>query len=46
MNYGYKEINQFKVIVSSGMVGWGYPVRAEGISEYVIIDLKPEKNAD
>lgn len=45
MNYGYKEINQFKVIVSSGMVGWGYPVRTEGISEYVIIDLKPERNA-
>lgn len=43
MNYGYNKIDNYNVIVSSGMVGWGYPIRTEGVSEYVIIDLELEK---
>lgn len=38
-NYGYKKINDFQIIVSSGIVGWGYPVRTESNSEYVMIDI-------
>ena len=29
----------FQVIVSSGMAGWGYPIRTGKHSEYVMIDL-------
>ncbi|MDO5520153.1 MAG: metallophosphoesterase [bacterium] len=40
MSYGYKQFSHMQVIVSSGMAGWGYPVRTESHSEYVIIDIK------
>lgn len=36
---GYKQINHFEAIVTSGIAGWGYPIRTEGHSEYVIIKL-------
>lgn len=39
-NYGYKKLNQLNAIVSSGMSGWGYPIRTEKHSEYVIITLQ------
>ena len=40
MNYGYKKLNNLPVITSSGIAGWGSPIRTEGNSEYVIIDVK------
>lgn len=40
MNYGYQRSGNFQVIVTSGMAGWGYPVRTGHHSEYVIIDIK------
>ncbi len=40
--YGeYKEADT-TVIVSSGFAGWGFPIRTQGVSEYVVIDLKAE----
>jgi Predicted phosphohydrolases len=39
LNYGYKKINKSQFIVSSGMAGWGYPIRTGSKSEFVIIDL-------
>ena len=39
LNYGYRRIGDFQVIVSSGMAGWGYPIRTGKHSEYVVIDL-------
>lgn len=38
--YGEYSFGEMKLIVSSGMVGWAYPIRTQGISEYVVIDLK------
>lgn len=32
------------MIVSSGMSGWGYPIRTAGKSEYVIVDIETDKN--
>lgn len=39
LNYGYEKIDNFQVIVSSGISGWGYPIRTGSNSEYVIIDV-------
>jgi hypothetical protein len=38
-NYGYERIQDTDVIVSSGIAGWGYPIRTGGHSEYVIINV-------
>ena len=40
-NYGYKEQGNLKAIVSSGIAGWGYPLRTERHSEYVVVRLLP-----
>jgi predicted MPP superfamily phosphohydrolase len=40
LNYGYEKLDKFQVIVTSGMAGYGYPVRTGSFSEYVIIDVK------
>ena len=39
VNYGYKRIGDYQIIVSSGIAGWGYPVRTGKHSEYVVIDV-------
>ncbi|MDO5425943.1 MAG: metallophosphoesterase [Eubacteriales bacterium] len=39
MNYGYREQGNLTAIVSSGIAGWGLPIRTEGHSEYVVISL-------
>ena len=39
--YGEYRFGDMTLIVSSGICGWGYPVRTQGISEYVIVDLLP-----
>lgn len=38
-NYGMFEIGESQAIVSSGMGGWGFPFRTQGICEYVEICL-------
>lgn len=40
LNYGYEKIDKFQIIVSSGIGGWGYPIRTGSHSEYVIVDVK------
>lgn len=45
LNYGWKEIGGLQVIVSSGIGGWGYPIRTGGHSEYVVVTVSAEKNA-
>lgn len=42
INYGYRKTNQMQTIVSSGMAGWGYPIRTGGHCEYVLIDVEAE----
>lgn len=39
MNYGYRQMSHMQVIVSSGIAGWGYPLRTGSQSEYVIVDI-------
>jgi predicted MPP superfamily phosphohydrolase len=38
--YGYEKIGRYQVIVTSGLGGWGYPIRTGSHSEYVIVDVK------
>ncbi len=40
VNYGLKQLGDYQVIVSSGIAGWGYPIRTGGNSEYVIIHVQ------
>lgn len=40
LNYGYEKIGDFQVIVSSGISGWGYPIRTGAHSEYDIINIE------
>lgn len=40
MNYGYRKIDDFQVIVSCGIGGWSYPFRTGNHSEYVIVTIK------
>ncbi|MFQ6875862.1 MAG: metallophosphoesterase, partial [Coprobacillus cateniformis] len=42
MNYGYQAMSNMTVIVSSGIAGWGYPLRTGSHSEYVIVDIVKE----
>ena len=37
--YGYQQNASFQAIVTSGISAWGYPVRTEGRSEFVVIDI-------
>ena len=39
MNYGYRKLNHMQVVVSSGIAGWGYPLRTGSHSEYVIVNI-------
>lgn len=40
--YGHEKFNNLDIITSSGMAGWGIPVRTEENCEYIILDIKPE----
>ncbi len=40
LNYGNKQFGNMSAVVTSGVAGWGYPIRTEKHSEYVIINLK------
>ncbi|WP_296803833.1 metallophosphoesterase [uncultured Methanobrevibacter sp.] len=39
LNYGEYEIGDMKQIVSSGLTGWGWPMRNEAKCEYVLINI-------
>lgn len=41
-NYGLALEGNTACIVSSGLVGWGFPIRTSKNCEYVVINLKPE----
>lgn len=43
LNYGEYERDGCKVIVSSGVAGWGYAIRTQEQCEYVVITLRGEK---
>ncbi len=38
--YGEYKTDDCTVIVSSGFAGWGFPIRTQGVSEYVVVDLQ------
>ena len=42
-NYGYRKLDHLQVIVSSGIGGWGYPIRTSRHCEYVIISVEGNK---
>ncbi len=42
MNYGIKQVDGMTAIVSSGAAGWSFPMRTQGKSEYVIVEIVPE----
>lgn len=42
-NYGKETFKHYTKIISSGLVGWGFPIRTEGICEYVVVNIKQEK---
>lgn len=41
-NYGLSRADGCTVIVSSGVAGWGFPIRTQGRCEYAVITLRPE----
>lgn len=43
---GYQHKGSFDAIVTSGIAGWGYPIRTEGHSEYAVIQLKNLSNRE
>ena len=40
LRYGYKQIDDFQIIVTSGFAGWGYDIKTGAPAEYVIVDVK------
>lgn len=43
LNYGKMQQDNFNAVVTSGIAGWGYPIRTEKHSEYVVLDIVPEE---
>lgn len=41
VNYGQKSFGNMQLIVSSGIAGWGYPLRTGRHSEYAVISVEP-----
>ncbi len=39
VNYGQKTFGEMELIVSSGIAGWGYPLRTGKHSEYVVVNI-------
>lgn len=39
-NYGKETFKSYTKIISSGLVDWGFPIRTEGIYEYVVVNIK------
>lgn len=42
-NYGKETFKHHTKIISSGLVGWGFPIRTEGICEYMVVNIKQDK---
>lgn len=42
LNYGYEKEGDMDLIVSSGIAGWGYPVRTGKHCEYVLVHIQKE----
>ena len=42
VNYGYARFGDMQAIVSSGIGGWGYPLRTSGRAEFVTVQVLPE----
>lgn len=42
MNYGKIQRGNFNAVVTSGIAGWGYPLRTEKHSEYVVLNIVPK----
>lgn len=42
MSYGYEQSDGLWEVVTSGMAGWGLPIRTQKHSEYMLITLKGE----
>ena len=42
-NYGKETFRNYTKIISSGLVGWGFPIRTEGICEYVVVNVTQNK---
>lgn len=40
MRYGKKTIGDFTIITSSGIAGWGYPIKIGAPAEYAVIQVK------
>lgn len=40
MRYGNKTIGSFQAITTSGLAGWGFPIKTGAPSEYVVINVK------
>ena len=40
INYGHRKINNFNIIVSSGLGGWNFKLRTDKHSEYVVVNIK------
>ncbi|MCI8609585.1 MAG: metallophosphoesterase [Firmicutes bacterium] len=40
-NYGHHQEGSCHIIVSSGVAGWGFPIRTEGHCEYVMLQIQP-----
>lgn len=43
LNYGNLQQDKFHAVVTSGIAGWGYPIRTEKHSEYVVLNIVPER---
>lgn len=39
LNYGEKQQGNLHALVTSGIAGWGYPIRTEKHSEYIVVNL-------
>ena len=42
MNYGKIQRGNFNAVVTSGIAVWGYPLRTEKHSEYVVLNIVPK----
>lgn len=42
-NYRKETFKHCTKIISLGLVGWGFPIRTEGICEYVAVNITPKK---
>lgn len=42
-NYRKETFKHCTKIISSGLVGWGFPIKTEGICEYVVVNITQDK---